>query len=164
MGEKKGAMAEGCKVYVGNLCTASSVDQHDMEEAFKSFGTIKNVWIARNPPGFAFVTYDDPRDAEDCVREMDGKEMDRERLTERGQRLRVEVSHGKGKGGGGRDRGYDRDRDRGYDRDRDRGYDRDRDYDRRGRDDRRSRSRSRGRDDDRRPRSRSPRRSRSRSR
>merc|ERR1711934_770254 len=162
MGKIGRIMADGCKVYVGNLCTSSSVDQRDMEEVFQKFGNIKNIWIARNPPGFAFVTFEDPRDADDAVKEMDGKELDRERITESGQRIRVEVSHGKGKGGG-RGGGYDRDRgyDRRDDRDRDRGYDRRDSYDDRRRDDRRSRSRSR---DDKRARSRSPRRSRSRSR
>eukprot|EP00658_Telonema_sp_P-2_P052576 TRINITY_DN407_c0_g2_i2.p2 TRINITY_DN407_c0_g2~~TRINITY_DN407_c0_g2_i2.p2 ORF type:complete len:162 (+),score=19.53 TRINITY_DN407_c0_g2_i2:130-615(+) len=160
-------MAEGTKVYCGNLSTINICEQRDLEDVFGKFGAVRNVWIARNPPGFAFVTFEDPRDAEDAVRELDGKELDREKLTEDGQRIRVEVSHGRGKGsGGGRGGGYDRDRD-------DRGYGgRDRYDDRRGRspdryDDRRgrSRSRSRGRDrDDRRRGSPSPRRSRSRSR
>ena len=43
---------------------------------------------------------------------MNGKELDREGLTERDQRVRVEVSHGKGGGKGG-DRGGDRGDDRG---------------------------------------------------
>jgi RNA recognition motif-containing protein len=35
--------------------------------------------------GFAFVSYEDPRDAEDAVAEMNGQDI-------RGQRVRVEVS------------------------------------------------------------------------
>lgn len=31
------------------------------------------IWIARNPPGFAFIDYEDFRDAEDAVRKLDGE-------------------------------------------------------------------------------------------
>lgn len=60
-----------CKVYVGNL--GSSASKHEIEHAFGKFGQLRNVWVARNPPGFAFVEYEDRRDAEDAVRDLDGK-------------------------------------------------------------------------------------------
>ena len=59
-----------CKVYVGNL--GSNTARGDLESSFGKYGSLKNVWVARNPPGFAFVEYEDPRDAEDAVRAMDG--------------------------------------------------------------------------------------------
>lgn len=60
-----------CKVYVGEL--GSGAAKGDLERAFGYYGTLRSVWVARNPPGFAFVEYEDPRDAEDAVRGMDGK-------------------------------------------------------------------------------------------
>lgn len=44
-----------CKVYVGNL--GSSASKHEIENAFGKYGPLRNVWVARNPPGFAFVEF-----------------------------------------------------------------------------------------------------------
>uniref|UniRef100_A0A672H3U1 Serine and arginine rich splicing factor 3 n=1 Tax=Salarias fasciatus TaxID=181472 RepID=A0A672H3U1_SALFA len=60
-----------CKVYVGNL--GSSGNKTDLEKAFSSYGPLRSVWVARNPPGFAFVEFEDPRDASDAVRGLDGR-------------------------------------------------------------------------------------------
>ena len=56
--------------------------------------------------------FDDPRDAEDACKELDGIEMDREQITDPGLKIRVQISNGggggsRGKGGGGG--GYDGD-------------------------------------------------------
>lgn len=59
-----------CKVYVGNL--GSSASKHEIENSFSKYGPLRNVWVARNPPGFAFVEFEDRRDAEDAVRALDG--------------------------------------------------------------------------------------------
>jgi len=45
-----------CKVYVGNL--GNNGNKYDIESAFSKYGPLKNVWVARNPPGFAFVEYE----------------------------------------------------------------------------------------------------------
>lgn len=42
------------------------------------------VWVARNPPGFAFVWFSDDRDATDAVREVDGRSI-------AGREWRVEI-------------------------------------------------------------------------
>eukprot|EP00062_Callorhinchus_milii_P009649 gi/632953690/ref/XP_007892561.1/ PREDICTED: serine/arginine-rich splicing factor 7 isoform X2 [Callorhinchus milii] len=73
------------KVYVGNLGTGAG--KGELERAFSYYGPLRTVWIARNPPGFAFVEFEEPRDAEDAVRGLDGKVIC-------GSRVRAELSTG----------------------------------------------------------------------
>jgi len=75
------------KVYVGDL--GSNPSQTELEDSFSYYGPIRNVWIARNPPGFAFVEFEDPRDASDAVRGLDGR-------TVCNRRVSVELKHGRG--------------------------------------------------------------------
>ncbi|XP_066141737.1 RNA-binding protein 1-like isoform X2 [Euwallacea fornicatus] len=81
-----------CKVYVGNL--GSSASKHEIESSFSKYGPLRNVWVARNPPGFAFVEFEDSRDAQDAVRGLDGTRCC-------GVRIRVEMSSGRSRRGGG---------------------------------------------------------------
>ena len=92
------------RVYVGDLGSGGS--KPELEREFERYGTLKSVWVARNPPGkssteichlqkskspyicfsgFAFIEFDDPRDAEDAVRDMDGRFVC-------GCRIRVEMA------------------------------------------------------------------------
>lgn len=85
------------KVYVGDL--GNHARKNELEDSFGYYGPLRSVWIARNPPGFAFVEFESARDAEDAVRGLDGR-------TICGRKARVEVSSGKsgrgfGRGGGG---------------------------------------------------------------
>ncbi|XP_018602420.1 serine/arginine-rich splicing factor 3-like isoform X1 [Scleropages formosus] len=74
-----------CKVYVGNL--GNNGNKTELERAFGYYGPLRSVWVARSPPGFAFVEFEDPRDAADAVRELDGRTLC-------GCRVRVELSNG----------------------------------------------------------------------
>jgi RNA recognition motif-containing protein len=64
---------EGRKLYVGNL--NDSATKEDVETYFSRFGKVATSWIARNPTGFAFVTYEDEQDALAAVRAVNGEEF-----------------------------------------------------------------------------------------
>jgi len=59
-----------CKVYIGGL--RDDANRYDLEDAFSKYGPVRNVWVARRPPGFAFVEMEDNRDAEDACKSLDG--------------------------------------------------------------------------------------------
>nr|ACO10186.1 RNA-binding protein 1 [Caligus rogercresseyi] len=102
------------KVYVGNL--GDNASKHEIEDVFRRYGKVRSVWVARNPPGFAFVEFEDERDAEDAAKGLDGSRIC-------GVRATVEMSSRKkrsrrGGGGGGGERGGERDFRRRYDSER----------------------------------------------
>nr|CAD2160295.1 unnamed protein product [Meloidogyne enterolobii] len=91
MSGRRGNLIEG-KVYVGGL--PEDATSEELDDAFHKFGRIRKIWVARRPPGFAFVEFDDGRDAEDAVHALDGSRLC-------GVKVRVELAVG-GRGGGGR--------------------------------------------------------------
>jgi len=71
-------------LYVAATGIGESIEERELEDAFGKFGRIEKIWVARKPPGFAFIDYGDQRDAEDAVDEMNGKDIS-------GASLRVEL-------------------------------------------------------------------------
>ncbi|XP_071445196.1 RNA-binding protein Rsf1-like [Hetaerina americana] len=61
---------------------------------FKNFGKLNNVWVAFNPPGFAFIEFENEDEAEVAVDNLNGAEV-------LGAKIRVEISRGRGRGRGG---------------------------------------------------------------
>ena len=47
------------KLYIGNV--DKHTDKRELESEFAKFGTLREVWVARHPPGFAFVEFEDDR-------------------------------------------------------------------------------------------------------
>uniref|UniRef100_A0A915K3H9 RRM domain-containing protein n=1 Tax=Romanomermis culicivorax TaxID=13658 RepID=A0A915K3H9_ROMCU len=77
-----------CRVYVGNL--PPDVRQRDVEDLFSKYGKIGCIDLKnRKGPPFAFIEYEDKRDAEDAIKHRDGYDFD-------GYRLRVEFPKGNG--------------------------------------------------------------------
>ncbi|OMO86731.1 hypothetical protein CCACVL1_09491 [Corchorus capsularis] len=76
-----------CTLYVGNL--PGDTRMREVEDLFYKYGPIVDIdlKIPPRPPGYAFVEFEDPRDAEDAMRARDGYNFD-------GYRLRVELAHG----------------------------------------------------------------------
>nr|6HPJ_B Chain B, Immunoglobulin G-binding protein G,Serine/arginine-rich splicing factor 1 [synthetic construct] len=81
-----------CRIYVGNL--PPDIRTKDIEDVFSKYGAIRDIDLKnrRGGPPFAFVEFEDPRDAEDAVSGRDGYDYD-------GYRLRVEFPRsGRGTG------------------------------------------------------------------
>ncbi|XP_073106576.1 uncharacterized protein [Elaeis guineensis] len=74
-------------VYVGNL--PGDIREREVEDLFYKYGPIIDIdlKIPPRPPGYAFIEFEDARDAEDAIYGRDGYNFD-------GHRLRVELAHG----------------------------------------------------------------------
>ncbi|KAL8503161.1 hypothetical protein ACS0TY_022053 [Phlomoides rotata] len=59
------------RVYDANL--DPRVSERELGDEFRAFGVIRSVWVARRPPGYAFIDFDDSRDAQDAIKELDGE-------------------------------------------------------------------------------------------
>jgi len=57
-----------CKVYVGGLNPGAV--ERVIEQVFSAYGRIKSIWVARNPPGFAFVAFEHSEEAEGAVKDL----------------------------------------------------------------------------------------------
>mmetsp|Transcript_37409 Transcript_37409/g.69803 ORF Transcript_37409/g.69803 Transcript_37409/m.69803 type:complete len:142 (-) Transcript_37409:66-491(-) len=81
------------RIYVGNLDKDVPPEKEELTRKFEKYGDIVDVWVSRQPAGFAFVTYDTYKDALKAIEEMDGVKF-------QGKSLNIQLSMGKGGGGG----------------------------------------------------------------
>ncbi|KAE8587424.1 hypothetical protein XENTR_v10021967 [Xenopus tropicalis] len=88
----------GCRVFIGRL--SPHARERDVEKFFKGYGRIREINLKN---GFGFVEFDDHRDADDAVYELNGKVLCNERVTiehARNRRGRGGMMGGGGGGGG----------------------------------------------------------------
>lgn len=62
---------DGIRVYVGEL--SPNCSERELEHIFKKYGPLVEVWMANVPPCFAFVVFRDKEDAEEAIRDMNGR-------------------------------------------------------------------------------------------
>lgn len=72
----------GSRVYIGGLPYGTS--ERDLERFFRGYGRMRDVLIKS---GYGFVEFDDYRDADDAVYELNGKRL-------LGERVTIEIARG----------------------------------------------------------------------
>lgn len=58
------------KLFIGGL--PAGLTKGFVHKELSKFGHIVDLWIARNPPGFAFVQFDSYSDTEKAIQTLDG--------------------------------------------------------------------------------------------
>ncbi|XP_046337261.2 serine/arginine-rich splicing factor 7-like isoform X1 [Haliotis rufescens] len=71
----------GYRVFIGAL--GASTGKGHLIKDLQKYGKVLDLWLARNPPGYAYVVYSKGREAESLVRERNGRML-------AGRRVRVE--------------------------------------------------------------------------
>ena len=87
---------DGYRLHVADLDVNAS--KRDLERLFGKYGPLKEIWMARSVPCFAFVVYRYKEDAEEAHRVVDGMDVC-------GRRVRVTFARPRTKGRGRR--GFD---------------------------------------------------------
>uniref|UniRef100_A0A023FF83 Putative alternative splicing factor srp55/b52/srp75 rrm superfamily n=1 Tax=Amblyomma cajennense TaxID=34607 RepID=A0A023FF83_AMBCJ len=78
------------RVFIGHL--SYQVRERDVDRFFKGYGRVGDIHLKN---GFGFVEFEDHRDADDAIKDLNGKEL-------LGERVSVELAHGSRRGPGGR--------------------------------------------------------------
>lgn len=87
------------RIFVGGLDSAMA--REDLEREFGKYGRLKEVWMAQNPPGFAFVEFEDMSCVDEAVREMNGAIVNGALLRVERARDKSRTTRGAGPSGSG---------------------------------------------------------------
>lgn len=62
------------ELMVIDVCNFSGmgVSKRELQHVFDKYGPLREIWVARSPPCFAFVVFREKDDAEDAVKATDG--------------------------------------------------------------------------------------------
>lgn len=87
---------DGVRLHVADL--GMGVSRRELQHVFDKYGPLREIWVAKSPPCFAFVVFREKDDAEDAVKATDG-------MTLCGSRIRVTFARPRTRGRG--QRSYD---------------------------------------------------------
>ena len=59
------------RIYIDNL--DAHVSEQDIEYEFQTYRVIRHIWVARKPPDYAFINFDNRRNAQVAIHDLDGK-------------------------------------------------------------------------------------------
>ncbi|KAH7935316.1 uncharacterized protein LOC119404099 [Rhipicephalus sanguineus] len=94
-----GGISLSGRLFVGGL--DSTMTREDLEREFGKYGQLKEVWMAQNPPGFAFVEFENMSCVDEAVREMNGSIVNGALLRVERARDKSRTARGVGANGGG---------------------------------------------------------------
>ena len=75
-------------IHIGNLDV--SMTQSELEAEVRQYGRATSVWVARNPPGFAFVEFDSVDSAAAAIQGLDNVRLGQ-------QNVKVQFAKNKGR-------------------------------------------------------------------
>ena len=84
------------RIFVGRLSHQTSED--DLYRSFERYGKVGRLSLKK---GYAFVDFEDARDAQDAMRDMDGRDLDGSRIVCESAKGVAHPSGGGREGGGG---------------------------------------------------------------
>lgn len=73
------------RLYVGHI---TQCEESDLRDFFSKWGELKLVWVARQPPGFGYVTFVHEEDAQRALTEGQGQYIN-------GELIKLEVAKGR---------------------------------------------------------------------
>ena len=81
------------RLFIGGL--KGPVDKDELQQAFAEFGNIVDVWVAYDPPGFAFVEYDNMDSAKAAKEQMHLTDLfdTQIRYVSREKPKKIEIAH-----------------------------------------------------------------------
>jgi RNA recognition motif-containing protein len=93
------------KLFVGGLSWNTTDD--GLMEAFAQFGNVTEAQVVTDRDtgrsrGFGFVTFENPNEADEAIKQMDGQSLDGRTINVNEARARAPRAGGGGGGGGGR--------------------------------------------------------------